>query len=199
MNMWRTNGWFRCFHVWLLLFSYFTLLEMLSCSTCVKREAHMLLFRITCTFLCVFNALHSVIFCAYYSLSVVLWLTCVKATYKVRMALPSVTSVFCSVHIWQKSWLDSCSQLQENTGSSSEEEEAEEEDVDVALKKEVAQLRASETKQERRFQALDSGANNVIFIRTQNIGKAFCSWCESVFQCFCLGFFFWFLFYFVFL
>lgn len=106
------------------------------------------------------------------------------------MALPSVTSVFCSVHIWQKSWLDSCSQLQENTGSSSEEEEAEEEDVDVALKKEVAQLRASETKQERRFQALDSGANNVIFIRTQNIGKAFCSWCESVFQCFCLGFFF---------
>ncbi|CAI5681041.1 unnamed protein product [Oreochromis niloticus] len=59
--------------------------------------------------------------------------------------------------------------LQENTGSSSEEEEAEEEDVDVALKKEVAQLRASETKQERRFQALDSGANNVIFIRTQNI------------------------------
>lgn len=60
-------------------------------------------------------------------------------------------------------------------GSSSEEEEAEEEDVDVALKKEVAQLRASETKQERRFQALDSGANNVIFIRTQNIGKAFCS------------------------
>lgn len=73
MNMWRTNGWFRCFHVWLLLFSCFTLLEMLSCSTCVKREAHMLLFRITCTFLCVFNALHSVIFCAYYSLSVVLW------------------------------------------------------------------------------------------------------------------------------
>ncbi|XP_030589984.1 THUMP domain-containing protein 1 [Archocentrus centrarchus] len=59
--------------------------------------------------------------------------------------------------------------LQENMGSSSEEEEAEEEDVDVALKKEVAQLQASGTKQERRFQALDSGANNVIFIRTQNI------------------------------
>uniref|UniRef100_A0A3Q1G3Z8 THUMP domain-containing protein 1 n=1 Tax=Acanthochromis polyacanthus TaxID=80966 RepID=A0A3Q1G3Z8_9TELE len=50
-----------------------------------------------------------------------------------------------------------------------DEEEAEEEDVDVALKKEVAQLQASGTKQERRFQALDSGANNVIFIRTQNL------------------------------
>ncbi|XP_069024122.1 THUMP domain-containing protein 1 isoform X2 [Embiotoca jacksoni] len=59
--------------------------------------------------------------------------------------------------------------LQDNTGSSSEEEEAEEEDVDVALKKEVAQLQASGAKQERRFQALDSGANNVIFIRTQNL------------------------------
>ncbi|XP_023153477.1 THUMP domain-containing protein 1 [Amphiprion ocellaris] len=59
--------------------------------------------------------------------------------------------------------------LQENAGSSSDEEEAEEEDVDVALKKEVAQLQASGTKQERRFQALDSGANNVIFIRTQNL------------------------------
>ncbi|GAA6221653.1 THUMP domain-containing protein 1 [Lates japonicus] len=59
--------------------------------------------------------------------------------------------------------------LQDDTGSSSEEDEAEEEDVDVALKKEVAQLQASGTKQERRFQALDSGANNVIFIRTQNL------------------------------
>ncbi|XP_071359961.1 THUMP domain-containing protein 1 [Trachinotus anak] len=60
--------------------------------------------------------------------------------------------------------------LKDNTGSSSEEEEeAEEEDVDVALKKEVAQLQASGTKSERRFQALDSGANNVIFIRTQNL------------------------------
>ncbi|XP_061576114.1 THUMP domain-containing protein 1 [Cololabis saira] len=56
-----------------------------------------------------------------------------------------------------------------NGSSSSEEEEAEEEDVDVALKKEVAQLQASQTKQERRFQALDSGANNVIFIKTQNL------------------------------
>ncbi|KAG7222565.1 hypothetical protein INR49_016162 [Caranx melampygus] len=59
--------------------------------------------------------------------------------------------------------------MQDDAGSSSEEEEAEEEDVDVALKKEVAQLQASGTKPERRFQALDSGANNVIFIRTQNL------------------------------
>ncbi|KAM9770311.1 THUMP domain-containing protein 1 [Menidia menidia] len=59
--------------------------------------------------------------------------------------------------------------LSDNNGSSAEEEDAEEEDVDVALKKEVAQLQASGAKQERRFQALDSGANNVIFIRTQNL------------------------------
>ncbi|KAI9525674.1 THUMP domain-containing protein 1 [Dissostichus eleginoides] len=58
--------------------------------------------------------------------------------------------------------------LQENNGSSSDGE-AEEEDVDVALKKEVAQLKASGTKRERRFMALDSGANNVIFIKTQNL------------------------------
>lgn len=68
------------------------------------------------------------------------------------------------------------SQLQDNNGSSSEEEEADEEDVDVALKKEVAQLKASGAKQERRFQALDSGANNVIFIKTQSLGKSFIEW-----------------------
>ncbi|XP_060947893.1 THUMP domain-containing protein 1 [Limanda limanda] len=59
--------------------------------------------------------------------------------------------------------------LQENTGGSSSDEEAEEEDVEVALKKEVAQLKASGAKQQRRFQAMESGANNVIFIRTQNL------------------------------
>uniref|UniRef100_A0A3Q3WCU2 THUMP domain-containing protein 1 n=1 Tax=Mola mola TaxID=94237 RepID=A0A3Q3WCU2_MOLML len=47
--------------------------------------------------------------------------------------------------------------------------EADEEDVDAALKKEVAQLQASAAKQERRFQALESGANNVIFIKTHNL------------------------------
>lgn len=63
--------------------------------------------------------------------------------------------------------------MQDNDGSSSEEEEADEEDVDVALKKEVAQLQAAGVKQERRFQALDSGANNVIFIKTQSLGTYF--------------------------
>lgn len=62
--------------------------------------------------------------------------------------------------------------MQENDGSSSGEEKAdEEEDVDVALKKEVAQLQESRVKQERRFTALDSGATNVIFIRTLKLGK----------------------------
>lgn len=57
-------------------------------------------------------------------------------------------------------------QFEQNSGTSSEEEE----DVDAALKKEVAQLKASGAKQERRFQALESGANNVIFIKTHNLG-----------------------------
>lgn len=72
--------------------------------------------------------------------------------------------------VWIKchSW----SQFQDDNGASSEEEEeAEEEDVEVALKKEVTQLQASGAKQERRFQALESGANNVIFIKTHNLGK----------------------------
>uniref|UniRef100_A0A8C6TB65 THUMP domain-containing protein 1 n=1 Tax=Neogobius melanostomus TaxID=47308 RepID=A0A8C6TB65_9GOBI len=60
--------------------------------------------------------------------------------------------------------------LQSTEGSSEEEEEEEEEDVDTALKKEVEQLKGSaQTKKQRRFQALESGANNVIFIRTHNL------------------------------
>ncbi|XP_013887512.1 THUMP domain-containing protein 1, partial [Austrofundulus limnaeus] len=51
----------------------------------------------------------------------------------------------------------------------SEQCESEEEDVDVALKNEVAQLKAHKTDQERRFQVIESGAYNVIFIRTRNI------------------------------
>lgn len=73
------------------------------------------------------------------------------------------------------------SQFQDTNGTSSEEEEADEEDVDAALKKEVAQLQASGAKQEMRFQALESGANNVIFIKTHNLGKSFYSakhWCD---------------------
>lgn len=54
----------------------------------------------------------------------------------------------------------------QNGGSNSDEEE---EDVDAALKQEVAQLKASGAQRERRFQALESGANNVVFIRTHNL------------------------------
>ncbi|XP_028315383.1 THUMP domain-containing protein 1 isoform X2 [Gouania willdenowi] len=46
---------------------------------------------------------------------------------------------------------------------------AEEEDVDDALQREVAQLRSFGPQHVKRFQALDSGAHNVIFIRTQNL------------------------------
>ncbi|XP_030002888.1 THUMP domain-containing protein 1 [Sphaeramia orbicularis] len=59
--------------------------------------------------------------------------------------------------------------LQGNNSSSSDEEDAEEEDIDAALKKEVEQLQSSGAKHAKRFQALESGANNVIFIRTQNL------------------------------
>uniref|UniRef100_A0A1A8S6C1 THUMP domain-containing protein 1 n=1 Tax=Nothobranchius rachovii TaxID=451742 RepID=A0A1A8S6C1_9TELE len=59
-------------------------------------------------------------------------------------------------------------ELQDNS-EPTEEKEDEEEDVDDALKKEVAQLKAQRTNEERRFQVLDSGAFNVIFIRTRNI------------------------------
>lgn len=61
--------------------------------------------------------------------------------------------------------------FQDSNGSSSKEEDDDEDEEDVAeaLKKEVSQLQASATKQKRRFQAFDSGANNVIFIRTLNL------------------------------
>uniref|UniRef100_A0A3B4AM76 THUMP domain-containing protein 1 n=1 Tax=Periophthalmus magnuspinnatus TaxID=409849 RepID=A0A3B4AM76_9GOBI len=51
----------------------------------------------------------------------------------------------------------------------SEEEEEEDEDVEAALKREVEQLKGAQVKQQRRFQALESGANNVIFIKTHNL------------------------------
>ena len=58
----------------------------------------------------------------------------------------------------------------EESGSEAEEGE-EEDDAEVALKKEVSQLRSSSQKHQLRFRALDSGANNVIFIRTTNLGE----------------------------
>ncbi|XP_028977967.1 THUMP domain-containing protein 1 isoform X2 [Esox lucius] len=57
----------------------------------------------------------------------------------------------------------------ENEPEESGSEEDEDEDVEAALKKEVKQLKASSGKRERRFLALDSGANNVIFIKTKNL------------------------------
>ncbi|GCB73306.1 hypothetical protein scyTo_0002467 [Scyliorhinus torazame] len=51
----------------------------------------------------------------------------------------------------------------------SNSEDEEDDDAETALKKEVKQIRASTQNNLRRFQALDSGANNVVFIRTLNI------------------------------
>uniref|UniRef100_H3AAA8 THUMP domain-containing protein 1 n=1 Tax=Latimeria chalumnae TaxID=7897 RepID=H3AAA8_LATCH len=50
-----------------------------------------------------------------------------------------------------------------------ESEEGDEDDAEAALKKEVDQIRASTEKKLRRFQAVESGANNVVFLRTLNI------------------------------
>ncbi|NXB73723.1 THUM1 protein, partial [Donacobius atricapilla] len=52
------------------------------------------------------------------------------------------------------------------SGSDREEDE---DDVEAALKKEVGQIRASTEQKLRRFQSVESGANNVVFIRTQGI------------------------------
>ncbi|XP_067912975.1 THUMP domain-containing protein 1 [Heterodontus francisci] len=52
---------------------------------------------------------------------------------------------------------------------SNSEDEEDDDDAETALKKEVKQIRTSTQNQLRRFQALDSGANNVVFIRTLNI------------------------------
>ncbi|XP_069590317.1 THUMP domain-containing protein 1-like [Ranitomeya imitator] len=53
--------------------------------------------------------------------------------------------------------------------SGSEEEEEDDDDVEAALKKEVDQIRTSTEKNLRRFQSVESGANNVVFIRTLNV------------------------------
>lgn len=70
-----------------------------------------------------------------------------------------------------------CPQLSEPaerlSGSEREEEREEDEDEDdaeAALKKEVGQIRACTERQLRRFQSVESGANNVVFIRTRGIG-----------------------------
>ncbi|XP_023670794.2 THUMP domain-containing protein 1 isoform X2 [Paramormyrops kingsleyae] len=50
--------------------------------------------------------------------------------------------------------------------------ESDEDDAEAALKKEVTKICTSTQKRERRFQALDSGAKNVVFIRTQHLDPA---------------------------
>ncbi|XP_066293344.1 THUMP domain-containing protein 1-like [Branchiostoma lanceolatum] len=45
--------------------------------------------------------------------------------------------------------------------------ESEDGDVEAALAKEVAQMKDKAGKEKRRFQAMDSGANNVVFIQSQ--------------------------------
>lgn len=52
---------------------------------------------------------------------------------------------------------------------SGSEEEEDDDDVEAALKKEVDQIRTSTEKNLRRFQSIDSGANNVVFIKTLNV------------------------------
>ncbi|XP_029432548.1 THUMP domain-containing protein 1 [Rhinatrema bivittatum] len=48
-------------------------------------------------------------------------------------------------------------------------ESDEEDDVETALKKEVDEIRTSTEKNLRRFQSVESGANNVVFIRTLSV------------------------------
>ncbi|XP_063284953.1 THUMP domain-containing protein 1 [Pelobates fuscus] len=57
--------------------------------------------------------------------------------------------------------------LHEDRDGASESED--DDDVEAALKKEVAEIRTSTEKNLRRFQSVDSGANNVVFIRTLNV------------------------------
>ncbi|XP_070811235.1 THUMP domain-containing protein 1 [Pituophis catenifer annectens] len=53
--------------------------------------------------------------------------------------------------------------------SGNEEEEEEDDDAEAALKKEVDQIRTSTEQKQRRFQSVESGANNVVFIRTLGV------------------------------
>lgn len=48
--------------------------------------------------------------------------------------------------------------------------EGEDDDVEAVLKKEVGDIKASTEMRLRRFQSVESGANNVVFIRTLGIG-----------------------------
>lgn len=56
--------------------------------------------------------------------------------------------------------------------SLSEDEEQEYEDAECALQREVSQLQSSSKGRQQRFSAVDSGANNVVFIRTHGVDPA---------------------------
>lgn len=64
-----------------------------------------------------------------------------------------------------------CKFVDGQESGSDEDVKEDEDDAEAALKKEVAQMRESTEKGQRRFQAMESGANNVVFIRTQGLGE----------------------------
>lgn len=49
--------------------------------------------------------------------------------------------------------------------------EEDDEDAEAALKKEVSQIQTSMKSRQQRFTALDSGATNVVFIRSHGVGE----------------------------
>ncbi|KAK2909568.1 hypothetical protein Q8A67_005405 [Cirrhinus molitorella] len=56
-----------------------------------------------------------------------------------------------------------------DTQNSLSEDEEEDEDAEAALKKEVSQIQSSIKTHQQRFSAVESGANNVVFIRTHGV------------------------------
>lgn len=56
-----------------------------------------------------------------------------------------------------------------DTQDSRSEDEEDDEDAEAALKKEVSQIQSSMKTHQQRFTAVDSGANNVVFIRTHGV------------------------------
>ncbi|XP_022091488.1 THUMP domain-containing protein 1-like [Acanthaster planci] len=55
----------------------------------------------------------------------------------------------------------------DNDASSGSESESEPEDIEASLRREVAEMKQKREQKEMRFEAINSGAKNVIFIRTQ--------------------------------
>ncbi|RXN31762.1 THUMP domain-containing 1 [Labeo rohita] len=56
-----------------------------------------------------------------------------------------------------------------DTPDSVSEDEEDDEDAEAALKKEVSQIQSSMKTHQQRFSAVESGANNVVFIRTHGV------------------------------